>query len=89
MMDLHLEIERCINSLGEKFLKWPFNFFTESDAHSFLYYYIFRSGSKPLKIPYPSKDGRETVLVHREYPTSFRFRKENMELCESGDRGTL
>jgi hypothetical protein len=87
MMDLHLEIERCINSLGEKFLKRPFNFFTESDAHSFLYYYIFRSGSKALKVTYPSKDGEETVLVHREYPTSFRFRKENMDLFESGGRG--
>ena len=49
---------------------------------------MFRSGSKALKVPYPSKDkGEESVLVHREYPTSFRFRKENMELSESGGRG--
>ena len=43
------EIERCINSLGEKFIKWPYNFFTESDAHSFLYYYFLRSAHSSLK----------------------------------------
>jgi hypothetical protein len=81
-------IERCIKSLGEKFLKWPYNFFTESDAHSFLYYYIFRSGYKLLKLPYQTKDSSiKTVLIHREYPTSFRHRKSNMGLDEKGGRG--
>jgi len=85
---LDTEIENCINSLGEKFLKWPYNFFTESDAHSFLYYYIFRSGSKLLKQFYPTKDSSiKTVLIHREYPTSFRYRKNKMELDEKGGRG--
>lgn len=88
MKELDLGIERCILSLGEKFLKWPLNFFTESDAHSFLYYYIFRFGPKSLKILYPSiNPAEQTVLVHREYPTSFRFRKEDMQLSESGGRG--
>lgn len=87
MQNFRLNIEKCINSLGEKFLKYPFNFFTESDAHSFLYYYIFRSGARSLKIPYSSRDGTKTVLIHREYPTSFRFFRQNMELSESGVRG--
>lgn len=85
---LDSEIEKCIKSLGEKFLKWPYNFFTESDAHSFLYYYIFRSGYKLLKQPYPTKDSSiKTVLIHREYPTSFRYSKKNMRLDEKGGRG--
>ena len=85
---LDSEIEKCIKSLAEKFLKWPYNFFTESDAHSFLYYYIFRSGYKRLKLSYPTKDSSiKTVLIHREYPTSFRYRKNNMELDEKGGRG--
>ena len=85
---LDSKIEKCINSLGEKFLKWPYNFFTESDAHSFLYYYIFRSGYKLLKQRYPTKDSSiKTVLIHREYPTSFRYRKSNMKLDEKGGRG--
>lgn len=88
LMNLEVSIEKCINSLGEKFLKWPYNFFTESDAHSYLYYYIFRFGAKPLKILYKTKDkGVKTVLVHREYPTSFRFLKKTMELSETGGRG--
>ncbi|MDD3894258.1 MAG: hypothetical protein PHU36_04480 [Syntrophomonadaceae bacterium] len=87
-MDIHADIERCINSLAEKFLKWPFNFFTESDAHSFLYYYIFRSGSRELKQQYPTANPQiKTVLVHREYPTSFRYKKEGMELNDTGGRG--
>ena len=88
MKDLQFSIEKCINSLGEKFLKWPYNFFTESDALSYLYCYIFRYGSKPLKELYKTKDtGIETLLVHREYPTSFRFWKKSMELGETGGRG--
>lgn len=82
------EIESCINSLAEKFLKWPYHFFTESDAHSFLYYYIFRSGPKTLKQSYPTLDPTiKTTLIHREYPTSFRYLKDNMKLADKGGRG--
>ncbi|EKD26283.1 MAG: hypothetical protein ACD_79C01283G0004 [uncultured bacterium] len=89
MNQINLGIEKCINSLGEKFLKWPYNFFTESDAHSFLYYYIFRSGPKELKLFYSTiNDDEKTVLIHREYPTNFRYHKENMSLDEeTGGRG--
>lgn len=88
MIMLDDDIERCINSLGEKFLKWPYNFFTESDAHSFLYYYIFRSKYKPLKLFYSTKDSQDkTVLLHREYPTSFRFRRDSMKIDDTGGRG--
>jgi hypothetical protein len=81
-------IEKCINALLEKFLKWPLNFFTESDAHSYLYYYFFRFGSKEIKKPYHTNDSKRTVLIHREYPTSFRYRKETMQLDEKkGGRG--
>ena len=83
-----MELDRCITSLGIKFLKWPNNFFTESDAHSFLYYYIFRSSIPELKRFYHTADNKsKTVLVHREYPTSYRYIKENMELSDRGGRG--
>jgi len=89
MVNITVGIEKCINSLGEKFLKWPHNFFTESDAHSFLYYYIFRSGPKELKLFYPTQNnGEKTVLIHREYPTNFRYHKKDMCLDETtGGRG--
>ena len=88
-MDFDIEkLERCINSLGEKFIKWPYNFFTESDAHSFLYYYIFRSAHSSLKVQYPTQDkSLKTVLVHREYPTVFRYMKKNMVISPEGGRG--
>lgn len=82
------KLERCINSLGEKFIKWPYNFFTESDAHSFLYYYIFRSADSSLKRRYPTLDNSfKTILVHREYPTVFRYKKKEMEISPNGGRG--
>ena len=82
------KLERCINSLGEKFIKWPYNFFTESDAHSFLYYYIFRSADSSLKKLYPSLDEKfKTVLVHREYPTIFKYSKKDMAGPSQGGRG--
>jgi len=71
-------VDRCIRILSEKFRKWPYNFFTESDAHSYLYYSFFRYGSRHLKITYPSKNRRQTVLVHREYPTFFRYRQKDL-----------
>lgn len=87
--ELDLEkLERCMNSLGEKFIKWPYNFFTESDAHSFLYYYMFRSAHRSLKIQYSTIDKSvKTVLVHREYPTSFRYKKKEMIVSQDGGRG--
>lgn len=85
--DIEKGIESCISSLSEKFLKWPYNFFTESDAHSFLYYHMFRYGPKALKQIYKTKDGQMTVLIHREYPTCFRYSKERKCLDEKGGRG--
>lgn len=79
-----------------KFRKCPYNFFTESDAHSYLYSSFFRYGIRDIKIPYPKKNQEiKTVLIHREYPTSFRYSLkgpvETMECYElndcRGDRG--
>lgn len=82
------KLEECIQSLAYKFRKHPFNFFTESDAHSFLYYYMFRFGPKELKIPYPTQNPTiRTVLIHREYPTLFRYSKKELELSLNGSRG--
>ena len=76
---LALNIERCIRILSEKFRKWPYNFFTESDAHSYLYYSFFRYGNRAIKITYPTKTARErTVLIHREYPTNFRYSQKEL-----------
>ena len=82
-------LQLCIKSSIEKFQKWPNNFFTESDAHAYLYYYFFRFGSRDLKKLYSTKDPKvKTVLIHREYPTTFRYHRSTMELDEArGGRG--
>ena len=75
-------IDNCIGILSEKFRKWPYNFFTESDAHSYLYLSFFRYGIAPIKILYHSKDRKKTVLIHREYPTFFRYSQKELRLCK-------
>ncbi|MDD3906225.1 MAG: hypothetical protein PHS46_06840 [Candidatus Omnitrophica bacterium] len=72
------DINRCIRVLSEKFRKWPYNFFTESDAHAYLYYSFFRYGSPALKKLYHSNDQKKTVLIHREYPTSYRYSQKEL-----------
>lgn len=82
-------IEKCIRILSEKFRKWPYNFFTESDAHSYLYLSFFRYGTPALKSLYQSKDHRRSVLIHREYPTFFRYSQKELKLCKlSESEGT-
>ena len=76
--NLSENIDKCIRTLSKKFWKWPYNFFTESDAHSYLYYSFFRYGSRHLKVTHPSKDGKQTVLIHREYPTFFKYRQKDL-----------
>ena len=79
-------IEKCIRILSEKFRKWPYNFFTESDSHSYLYLSFFRYGMPALKKLYHSKDSRKTVLIHREYPTFFRYSQKELRLCRLDER---
>lgn len=82
------DLEKCIQSLAYKFRKHPFNFFTESDAHSYLYYYIFRFGPKELKLSCPTQNTSiRTVLIHREYPTLFRYNKKDLKQNDIGSRG--
>ena len=88
MTDLDIgELEACINSLGKKFLMYPYNFFTETDAHAFLFYYMFRYAKRGFKVQYPSIDKDKAVLIHREYPTVFKYKKKTMVRDPHGTRG--
>ena len=77
---LSLDINKCIRTLVMKFRECPYNFFTESDAHSYLYLTFFRYGASALKGLYISLDTKRTVLIHREYPTAFRYAQKDLEL---------
>ena len=60
-----------IKTTVNKFRENPEYFFTESDLHSYCYMKLF---SSDLEIRLESK--RNQFLVHREYPTNFRYSKE-------------
>ena len=76
-----------------KFRENPFYFFTESDIHSYLYHCLY-SGNLEVE-----RENRRIYLVHREYPTNFRYNKEALLLPDyiepyplssrQGDRGNF
>jgi hypothetical protein len=61
-------VKKTIN----KFRENPYYFFTESDIHSYFYHSLYCGN---LEV---TKNGRRVYLVHREYPTNFRYRKEDL-----------
>ena len=72
--DLLLAIESHIRTLVNRFKGRACNFFTESDIHSYLYLVFYRD--KRFSKEYPTADPSvRTILIHREYPTFFRFKK--------------
>jgi len=85
-------IRRTIN----KFREHPYYFFTESDIHSYFYHCVYSSGASNYEVV---RDGRRIFLVHREYPTNFRYSKEALLLPDytepyplssrQGDRGNF
>ena len=72
--DLLLAIEPRIRTLVNRFKGRASNFFTESDIHSYLYLVFYRE--KRFSKQYPTADPSVmTILIHREYPTFFRFKE--------------
>ena len=73
--DLLLGVESNVKTLVNRFKGRAHNFFTESDLHSYLYLVFYRD--KRFSKQYPTADPSvRTILIHREYPTFFRFRRE-------------
>lgn len=55
-----------------KFRENPYYFFTESDIHSYFYYCMYNSTFEV------NRDNRRIYLVHREYPTNYRYSKKTL-----------
>lgn len=86
--DLLLAIESHIRTLVNRFKGRACNFFTESDIHSYLYLVFYRD--KRFSKQYPTADPSvRTILIHREYPTFFRFKRELpvQKACRPAKRG--
>jgi hypothetical protein len=74
-----------IRKTVNKFREYPCIFFSETDIHSYLYYCLYST-----RFEVKTKDGVITSCLHKEYPTNFRFSKDNMEdygLSKEGVRG--
>jgi hypothetical protein len=64
-------LETALHRLVESFWEEPYRFFTEADAVAALDTWVARRPE--LAQVYHTADGHETSLLHREYPTFFRF----------------
>lgn len=74
--DIAREIDRTvwdsIRKTLNKFRENPYFFFTESDIHSYFYHCLYSGKFQEIK------DEKHIYLVHREYPTNFRYQKARM-----------
>ena len=66
---LRTKVRKAIETTITKFRENPFYFFTESDIHSYFYRVLY---SSKFEI---NQNGKRIYLVHREYPTNFRYSK--------------
>jgi len=71
--ELLIQLETALHRLVESFWGEPYRFFTESDAVVALQSWVARRPGLAQAVR--TADGFETSLLHREYPTFFRFDK--------------
>ena len=69
------ELEATLQRLVERFLEAPYQFFTEADAVAAVQEIL--SSQSDLGVEHTTADGFKTRLLHREYPTFFRFKKSH------------
>lgn len=82
--------EKGIVNLIQRFLDHPYTFYTESDMHCYLYHLLCSEGlGSDL---YKTAEGYETILLHKEFPTTtryFRHDDRTLEESEKGRRGAF
>jgi len=79
--------ESAIDHLVTTFKKGPYSFYTENDLHCYLYTQLVNSLSMEEWIC-NTADGKESILLHKEYPTKQRYIEEELkEVDSSGRRG--
>ena len=88
------KVWKAVGTTINKFRKRPNYFFTESDIHAYLYHTLYTSRMEYQR----DKQSKPVYLVHREYPTNFRYARASLLLPEfqpvplgtgEGDRGNF
>ena len=77
--------ENAIKSLVRRFRNHPYVFYTETDMHCYLYHRLYAGGL--LNALYPTVEGYDTILLHKEYPTVARYRRRNDGTLEESAQG--
>lgn len=67
------KFEAAIKSLINKFRKYPYAFYTETDMHCYLYHRLYSGGLENAL--YKTLEGHDTILLHKEYPTVARYKR--------------
>lgn len=85
-------VESSIDELVSHYLENPYHFYTENDLHCHLFSSIFEKlWATGLNQPWITKDGKASILLHKEYPTKARYRRNRApkepEKTKEGARG--
>ena len=74
-LELIVKIESKIKTLVNHFKQKPLNYYNEADIHAYIYHAFYRDKSFSKQYPTVNPD-QKTVLIHREYPTFFKFERK-------------
>lgn len=79
--------ELSIDNMVKIFKQSPYFFYTENDFHCYLYYEILHKLSLE-NLQCETKDKKQSILLHKEYPTKVRYNaKQLRENVPKGARG--
>lgn len=78
--------ELSIDKMVKTFKQSPYFFYTESDFHCYLYYEILHKLSLE-NLQCETKDKKQSILLHKEYPTKERYSANDLAVVEKGSRG--
>jgi len=82
---LRLLFENAIISLVQRFRNHPYIFYTETDMHCYLYHRLYAGGQ--LNGLFPTADGHDTILLHKEYPTVARYQRRDDGILKESKQG--
>jgi len=74
----------CLERLGRKFIRHPHLFYTESDMHCYLYYLLY--AGRTFKGFIETIDGKRTILLHKELPTTGRYSRDSQGLLVPSEK---
>lgn len=69
------QFEKAIKNLVNRFRNHPYAFYTETDMHCYLYHRLYAGGT--FNGLHKTADGHDTILLHKEYPTVARYRRQD------------